>query len=136
MDYDKLKNELERDEGRSRKVYSDTAGKLTVGCGWNLSDRGVPAVVIDQLYSIAVKDAEDDARNLFDGFNDLSDARQRCLVNMAFNLGYDRLSKFTKLKAAVEAKDFALAAKEMKSSVWAAQVKGRATRLAEMMENG
>jgi lysozyme len=55
---------------------------------------------------------------------------------MAFNLGVPRLCKFKKMWAAIEAKDFPTAAKEMLDSRWANQVKSRSTKLAHAMHHG
>jgi lysozyme len=55
---------------------------------------------------------------------------------MAFNLGVPRLCKFKKMWAAVHAKQFDVAAKEMLDSRWARQVKSRSTKLAHAMHNG
>jgi lysozyme len=55
---------------------------------------------------------------------------------MAYNLGIGRLSKFKKMIAALDSRDYELAAKEMLDSTYAKQVKGRAKRNAHMMETG
>jgi lysozyme len=55
---------------------------------------------------------------------------------MAFNLGVPRLCKFKKMWAAVHAKQFDVAAKEMLDSRWAKQVKSRSTKLAHAMHHG
>jgi len=58
------------------------------------------------------------------------------MVNMCFNLGYPRLSKFKKFLAAMEDNDFETAAKEMMDSKWATQVGDRAERLKQrVLEN-
>jgi lysozyme len=55
---------------------------------------------------------------------------------MAFNLGMPRLNKFKKMWSAIEDKDYDHAAVEMLDSRWAEQVKGRATRLSDIMRTG
>ena len=66
----------------------------------------------------------------------LDDVRQRVLVNMAFNLGITRLLGFKNTLAAMQAGNYADAAKGMLDSKWATQVGARATRLAAMMRDG
>ena len=66
----------------------------------------------------------------------LSDPRQDALANMAFNLGWTRLSGFKNTLAAMKRGDFEAAAQGMLASKWASQVKGRAKRLAEQMRTG
>lgn len=132
----KLKAELERDEGRRSKPYEDTEGILTIGVGWNLEERGLPQDIIDRLFDLSISEAERDAMALFPQFGDLDTARQRVLVNMAFNLGRTRLSGFKKMIAAVHGGDYETAADEMLDSKWARQVGKRAERLADMMRRG
>ncbi len=50
-----------------------------------------------------------------------------------FNMGLPRLSKFKKMKAAVDDRDWDAAANEMESSRWYRQVPNRAERLIERM---
>lgn len=135
MDYNALRQELTRDEGRCKIPYTDTTGHLTIGVGYNL-DNGIPDDVIDLLLDISIARAERDALALFPTLYDLSDARQRVLVNMTFNLGIGGLGGFRRLRAAVSAEDFGAAAREMLESKWARQVGNRAHRLARMMEEG
>jgi lysozyme len=131
-----VKGQLRIDEGWERKPYKDTVGKLSAGCGRNLDDVGLRDDEIALMLSNDVRVAENDAINLFVGFEWLSDVRKAVLVNMAFNLGHDRLSKFVKLRAAVKNRDFEEAAKQMLDSTWAAQVGLRAVRLAKQMREG
>lgn len=132
----KLKQELERDEGRSAKPYTDTVGKLTIGVGWNLTDRGLPSWMIDMLFDLSVQDAEKDARAIFRNFDELTPARQRVVINMTFNMGLSRVLKFKKMIAAVLMEDWEEAAAQMLDSKWAKQVGARADRLADMMRVG
>jgi lysozyme len=62
--------------------------------------------------------------------------RKIVLLDMAYNLGVDGLLKFRKMLAAIDRRDYELAAKEMLDSRYARQVKGRAQRNALMMETG
>ena len=56
------------------------------------------------------------------------------LCNMMYNLGYTRLSKFSKLKAAVNKGDWEKASIEMTDSKWYRQVPNRAERLVQRMK--
>lgn len=132
---DKLRSELERDEGREKYLYKDSEGIWTIACGWNIQERGLPDEIIDRLLDISIEEAERDARALFPKYDSLPDARQRVLCNMAFNLGRKRLSGFVKMRAAIAAGDYEEAARQMLDSKWARQVGGRADRLAVMMRD-
>lgn len=83
-----------------------------------------------------IEQAEADASRVFFNFEDLSDARKQALVNLAFNLGYGRLSGFRKMIHAVEHEEWDTAARELLDSKYAKQVKGRAVELAEMLRKG
>lgn len=60
---------------------------------------------------------------------------QEILVNMMFNMGRPRLSKFVNFKAALEAQDWQQAAVEGRDSLWwKEQVRNRAERLMSRLE--
>ena len=54
---------------------------------------------------------------------------------MMFNMGRPRLSRFHKMKKAVDSSDWTEAANQMLDSKWARQVPNRANRLIERMKN-
>lgn len=132
---DIAKAQLKVDEGVRFKVYRDSLGIETIGVGRNIRDKGLSALEVDLLLENDLKDAEVDARALFPTFDKLTDIRKSVLLNLAFNLGRERLSKFKKLRAAVQDEDWAEAARQMLLSTWATQVGARATRLAKQMEH-
>lgn len=136
MNNDRLKKQLETDELRSKKIYTDTVGKVSGGIGRNLTDRGFSEDEIDLMYANDVKLAEKDARSLVPGFDQLNDVRQEVITNLSFNLGYTRLAGFKKFLAAVSSSDFEDAADELKNSKWYGQVKVRGVRLVDAMRSG
>jgi len=133
---DILRAQLKVDEGVRLSPYTDTVGKLTIGVGHNLDDKPLPMPVVDLLLEHDIDDAEADAKRLIPAFDALSDARKAVVVNMAFNIGYDRLAGFRGMLRAIASADFETAAVEMLDSKWAAQVGARAQRLAEAMRKG
>ena len=69
---------LTRHEGRRPFPYLDTAGKLTIGVGRNLTDRGLSSAEIDLLLANDIAAARAACRRLFgDSFDGASMAR-RC----------------------------------------------------------
>ncbi len=136
MNYARLKGQLETDELRSKRIYTDTVGKISGGIGRNLTDRGFSDDEIDLMYANDVRMAEKDARALVPGFDQLNDVRQEVLTNLSFNLGYSRLALFRKFLAAVKASNFEEAADELKDSKWYGQVKARGVRLVNAMRSG
>ncbi len=135
-DATKLRRELERDEGLRLKPYRCTAGHLTIGIGHNLDANGIPPVVVDALYEYDVSMVERDLDHALPWWRGLSDARQRALVNMCFNMGIGRLMGFRKMLTALRAGDWNEAAQEALDSAWAHQVGPRAGRIAKMLAEG
>jgi lysozyme len=131
---DIAKAQIKVDEGVRFKVYRDSLGIETVGVGRNIRDKGLSMQEVDLLLDNDLTDAERDARAIFPTFDKLSDIRKAVLLNMSFNMGRERLSKFKKLRAAVQDEDWAEADRQMILSTWATQVGARATRLAKQME--
>ena len=133
---DILKADLIVHEGRKNNAYIDTVGKITVGVGYNLSDRELPDWIIDWLLDMTMTEAIETAEAFIKNFEELSDNRKAVLANMAFNLGSNRFRGFKKLKKAVESNQFDLAAQEMINSHWYRQVGNRGVYLADKMKTG
>ena len=136
MNLDRLKARLSLDEGRRKQPYRCSAGKLTVGVGRNLDDRGLREDEIDLLLANDIRDSIGECRRLVRSFDQISDVRQEVLVNMMFNLGYARMSGFKKFLEAVSRSDWTEASNQMLDSKWADQVGDRADRLAKAMRTG
>ena len=136
MNVPQLLAELERDEGMRLEPYRDTVGKLTIGVGRNLDDMGISEAEARFMLANDAKRAERDARRALPSFDELSETRQRALVNMTFNLGLPGLLKFTDMLAALAAHDYERAAAEALDSRWARQVGERAERIATMIKEG
>lgn len=128
---------VERHEGRRRRVYTDSVGKLTVGVGRNISDVPFTGDEIGLMLDTDLERARWACVRMFPLLGNLGPVRVAVLVDMMFNLGPRRLRTFKKMRAALKARDFELAAVEMLDSKWAGQVgkkpRQRAWRLARMM---
>ena len=145
MNREKLIGELIRDEAEELNVYRDSRGHWTIGIGHFVDRKEVehPRILrITAAESRAFLEYDIDQATkrvlfLFTPlvFEQLSDARQRVLVNMSFNLG-GRLSGFVKFISAVKKGNWVQAGLEMEDSDWWKQVKDRAPRLRKMMEEG
>ena len=144
MDMGKLKEQIKLDEGYRDCIYLDHLGNRTVGyghfvsnkdwfrdekVGFRLREHDLELLLVGDLAS-----ARRDCEFLFHEFNDLPGEAQQVLGNMAYQLGRRRLATFKKMIAAIEQRDFVLAASEMLDSKWAKQqTPERARRLAERM---
>jgi len=136
MKLDILKDELIRDEGLKLKPYRCTAGKLTIGVGRNLDDVGISASEASMLLEHDINRVITQLNLHLPWWANLTEARQRVLVNMTFNLGIVGLLKFKNTLALIQAGKYQDAAKAMLQSKWASQVGERARRLAKMMGEG
>jgi lysozyme len=69
-------------------------------------------------------------------WDSMTEARQRVLADMCFNMGIGTLLTFHNTLAAMKAGDYEAAARGMELSHWATQVGRRAETLAAMMRRG
>lgn len=135
----RLRNILSRHEGRVRHAYQDSLGYWTIGVGHLIDKRkggGLPEEFIDALLDY---DIHKHAAPLYDKLpwlSSLDEVRQIVLLDMAVNLGVDGLLKWKNTLDDVQHGRYKQAAQRMRGSLWARQVKTRATRLAKMMETG
>ena len=136
MDKQRLFKQLRLHAGVEKFPYRCTSGKLTIGVGRNIEDRGLLDDEIDFLLDNDIEVVMNEVAVTFDWFFDLSEVRQRVVADMIFNLGLPTFKKFEQMIAALEAGDWSEAANQMMDSRWAKQVGARAERLREMMETG
>ena len=133
---DKLEQLLIDHEGYEKKPYTDTVGKITIGVGWNLSDKGLPEEIIQQLLFRGIMEAIEDCEVLFANFEKFSENRQLALVDMAFNLGRSKFSRFVNMRKAIANGDWIEASAQALDSRWAKQVGRRANTIANMLKEG
>lgn len=143
MDVEKLKEQLQIDEGCVYKIYNDHLGYPTFGIGHLVIESdpengqavGTPVSNdrVTDAFNSDIKTVLSDCEKLYSDFENLPEEAQQVIANMMFNLGYPRLSKFRGMKAGVDARDWNLAAEEMVDSRWYAQVGKRAERLVDRM---
>lgn len=131
-----LTDMLIRDEGVRLKPYRCTAGKLSIGCGRNLTDVGISGDEALYLLNHDIERVEKDCAQAFDFWATLDDSRKCVLLNMCFNLGLRGLLKFQNTLQAVKNCEYDKAADMMLDSKWASQVGERAKRLAHIMRTG
>ena len=147
MDRHAVYEQLKIDEGVEYEIYKDHLGYPTFGVGHLVLETdpehgqevGTP-VSEDRVKECFEKDLDtaiSECNALYeDGvFGDLPGEVQEILVNMMFNMGRTRLSKFKKMHAAILEGDWKTAAKEGRDSLWYRQVTNRADRLMERLEN-
>lgn len=134
-------------EGYRPYVYNDSRGIPTIGIGLNLlrSDAkkiaaqagadydailsGKQALTDDQIkdiFRITLGIAYQDAKKWVPQFDNLPKNIKLGILDLSFNLGYTRLSKFVKTKEHITSGNYNSAADELQKSKWATQVGRRA----------
>lgn len=136
VDRTAMTRQLRLHEGERLKPYRCTAGKLTIGVGRNLEDRGITA---QESAMLLANDIAREERALFEALpwvSGLDEVRQRVLLDMAFNMGLGDLLQFKLTLGAIQSGQYERASKMMLDSRWAKQVGTRAERLSRMMATG
>ena len=139
MNIEALREQLKVDEGVKYEIYKDHLGYPTFGIGHLITEddpeHGEPDGTeisedrVNEIFESDVAKFVSEAKILFPDLDDLPDVAQQVIVNMAFNMGRPRLSKFKNFIAGVNDRDWTRAAEEMMDSRWATQVGDRAIRL-------
>lgn len=134
-----LIDQLRRDEGEILHAYQDHLGYWTLGVGVLIDQRrggGITAEESAYLLRNRVAMAEAALRQRFEWYGRLDEVRQAALLNMAYQLGVDGLSKFTKMLAALRDERWADAEQHALDSQWAKQTPERARRVARQLQTG
>ena len=144
MDIDRLRQEIESDEGNVGEIYLDHLKLPTLGIGHLIKktdpEYGLPVGTpvsrkrINTYFNEDIQGTIEDCEKLYKDFYKLPEEAKLILCNMMYNLGYTRLSKFSKLKAAINKGDWEEASKQMHQSKWRTQVPNRAGRLIDRMK--
>jgi lysozyme len=133
---DAMVRQLRLHEGERLKPYRCTAGKLTIGVGRNLDDRGITREESAMLLANDITAEERELLRALPWVAMLDEVRQRVLLDMSFNMGLVGLLGFKNTLARIEAGQYQAAATMMLDSKWAKQVGQRAERLSRMMATG
>ena len=132
-----LLQQIEKHEGRRKRIYYDSKKVPTIGIGHNLNDP-FSNDVIDYIFVTDLQEVITDIRKKQPWilYHKLSQTRRNAFIGMVFNLGITKVSKFKKMIKAAKEKDWQAAHDEALDSLWAKQVKGRAKTLAKQILNG
>lgn len=143
---------LKSEEGFRDTIYKDTLGHPTIGYGFNLDDPTTSGMIAPDVLSgarkITVEESDAILNKLFeesqkgainfvgeDVYGALNDDQKLALVDMAYNMGSPKLSKFVKMRQAILDGDFVRAAAEIQNSDYFKQVTNRAKRNMELMNS-
>ena len=124
-----LVDDLTTDEGMRLRIYVDTAGKVTVGVGRNLSDRGIShdEAGVMLLNDIALVAMQLDASQPW--WRTLDAPRQRVMINLGFNMGVPTLNTFHQFLDLMQQHDWQGAAADLEGTKWYGQVGERGPRM-------
>lgn len=127
--------QIRKEEGLRLTPYLDTVGKLTIGYGRNLDDRGIS---LEEAESMLARDVRETVEEIshYPWFKNLSPRRQAALVNLHFNVGRQSFSHFYRMIAALAVGDWQGAANEVINSRYATQVPNRAQRIYDSLVLG
>jgi lysozyme len=128
-----LEAEIADDEGFRENVYRCSAGKLTIGYGYNIS-AGMPQDEALVLMRFRLTKIDYELSRRFRWYNDAAEEQKRALINMAYQMGVPGLNQFSKMLSAAAAGDWELAADMALDSKWAQEDSpARAERVAAML---
>ena len=147
MNRNEVFEQLKVDEGVVYEIYNDHLGYPTFGVGHLVLESdpeynqptGTP-ITEERVADCFDKDLDTATSECYalygEGvFNGLPDEVQGVLVNMMFNMGRTRLSKFKNMTKALLNRDWKEAAVEGRDSLWHRQVTNRAERLMVRLES-
>ena len=144
-------NNLKKHEGFRNKVYKCTAGKDTIGYGYNIAANPLKlsALEIRSFYDIGITEAkaevllklccnmmESQLTKELNWFNDLDSNSRYVILNMSYNIGVRGLLGFHTTLSLIKDGKLAEASTQMLRSKWANQVKIRAIELSTILRTG
>jgi len=140
MDIDRLRTQLEREEGRRYVAYLDTLGVPTIGIGHTGPEVHMGLIwtseQVDTAFAKDVAQAIAGVEARLPWAAGLDDARLGALVNMCFQLGIGGLLGFSGTLAAIKAAKWQEAYDHALASKWAQQTPARAKRVALQIKTG
>ena len=137
---------IAKNEGCRLKPYKCPAGKLTIGYGRNLEDKGISQGEARRLLENDVRETDSYLYRKYPWYANLlrepleatiaAHVRRVAMIDMCFNLGPAGFAKFKRMIAAMTIKDYKSAAQHAKDSKWYKQVGRRGRAVVHMIETG
>lgn len=136
IDINRLRAEIELEEGRSKYVYEDPTGLSAIGCGRIVDRRtgeGLSDAEIDILLGNDIARIMEEFDRRIPWWKGLADAPRRAMVSMAYQLGVHGFLDFKLTVEYLRQHNYAAAATESLNSEWAKQTPERARRVATLL---
>lgn len=146
LTFDDILDLIKKHEGVKPHVYRDSLGIPTVGIGFNMLRPDARAIFhklnldydsvlngsvdlteqqMHSLFQVCLQIAYTDVKHYVTSFDKLPRNIKLGLIDLSFNLGYGRLSKFVKTREHILKGNYKQAAAELGNSKWAKQVGNR-----------
>ena len=138
--YDELKNRIKKHEGFRDVMYLDSLGKKTIGYGHLVTEDGIlPGIQyskkeLDELFEKDFLTALRDATKLVSHL-DLPNKAFNVVIEMCFQLGLPKVTKFVNFLDALKKYDYNKAANEMLLSKWYEQTPARCQELSNIIRS-
>lgn len=126
-------NSIKAHEGYEPMVYKCTEGHDTIGIGFKVADLKLSEEVCDLIMAEILDDLIPRIERKLSWFRYAPDEVKLVVVNMSYQMGLSGVLKFKRALAAMEIKNWDLAATEMLDSLWARQTPNRANELADII---
>jgi lysozyme len=143
MNIDKLREDLEADEGIKHETYLCSEMKLTFGVGHLVLESdpeyhqpigtAVSPERVTECFNADIQMTIDDCRIIFEHFDGFPEEAQLCLANMCYQLGRPTFSKFKRSIAYANDHQWGDLAEEILDSRWAKQTPNRAKRISDRL---
>jgi len=140
INHQALVDQVRAHEGCVLHAYSDSLGFTTIGVGRMIDARKGGGITLEEAEYLLGHDllaAHHDLELTLPWWAELSEVRQRALIELRFCLGMAGLMLFRWTLAHLKAGEYEAAATSLLASRWAQQVGSRRSeRLAEMLREG
>lgn len=121
-------------EGLRLKPYHCTSGKLTIGIGRNLDDRGISEDEAMVLLANDIKIVQEELLERWPWINELPPRAQMVMMDLGFNMGVPAISNFQNMLRDLQDGNWEGAAINLLDSRYAQQVGRRAIYNAHLLE--
>lgn len=126
---------LIKHEGLRNFVYRCPAGKLTIGVGRNLEDRGITNAEAMYLLHNDIENVIQQLKDRFYWFENIHEDAQAVMTDMCFNMGLGGLLTFQATLEHLKNENYKAASVTMLESKWKTQVGVRALELSDILKN-
>jgi lysozyme len=125
---------VKESEGFRDKVYKCTEGFDTIGYGFAVKDLVLEEDICEMILERKLEKLIESTDKKFPFLRGLPLDKSEVVYEMVYQMGLSGVSKFKKMLAALEKKDYEKSATEMLDSRWAKQTPNRALKLSNIMK--